>query len=126
MSLNPALAPLDFFRALHSQNYQQAWECLSDRSQTGIVKLLANSWKTHTYDELVDMFAKGTSVAKTYWEHFSRSLDLSTWLQQQYKPLGVSGHEVIVKASPTGAHLMVYQQGGQWKFGYLETFLDQQ
>lgn len=126
MSLNPAQAPLDFFRALHSRNYVQAWESLSERSQMGIVKLLANSWKANTADELTEMFAQGRSVAKTYWEHFITTLDLPTWLEQHYKPLGITGQEVIVKTSPAGVNMMAYQQGGQWKFGYLETFLDQQ
>lgn len=126
MTSSPAQAPLNFFRALQMNDYAQAWENLTERSQTSIVRILANSWKSHSLEELSEMFAQGQAVAKTYWEQFCQSLELQTWLSQSYQQLGASGSEVIVKTSPAGVHLLVYKQGEQWKFGYIETFLDQQ
>lgn len=124
MSFNPDQVPLAFFRALQNKDYVPAWQSLSQRSQDYIVRLLASSWKEHSVEELTEMFEKGQSVAKTYWEQFSKSVELSTWLEQSYRQLGVSGNEVIVKAAPSGVNLMVYRENNAWKFGYIETFLD--
>lgn len=124
MSLNPDQVPLAFFKALQSHNYPQAWTCLTHRSRETIVDLLAKSWKAHSAQELTRMFEHGHSVAEIYWQQFTRNLKIQTWLDQSYQQLGQSGSEVLVKASPSGVHLMVFQEAGGWKLGYIETFMD--
>lgn len=124
MSLNPDQIPLAFFKALQSQDYPQAWTHLTHRSRETIVDLLAKSWKAHSSKELTRMFEQGHSVAEIYWQQFTRNLKIPTWMAQSYQQMGQSGSEVLVKASPSGVYLMVFHEAGNWKFGYIETFMD--
>lgn len=124
LATNAAQAPLYFFQALQEKDYPRVWELLTERSQSMIVQMLARTWKAHSAEELIENFAAGGGVAQTYWQSFAQSVKLEQWLAQSYRQLGVSGQEVIVKATPSDVHLLVYQQGGRWKFGYIETFMD--
>ncbi len=124
MNESPAIVPLRFFRSLQSKDYAQLWACLSLHSQEMIVQILAKSLGSTDAQVLKSSFEKGQGTASLYWDAFRTSVQLETWLAQSYKPLGLSGNEVIVKASPSGANLMVLLEGTAWKFGYIETFLE--
>ena len=124
MSETPAAIPLRFFQALQQKDYILVWNSLSQYSQNMIVGILSQSWKEQTADEIRLSFEKGQSVARTYWDAFRNSIRLEEWLNQSYRSFGVSGNEVIVKATPSDLTMMVYREGTNWKFGYLETFLE--
>lgn len=124
MNETPAMIPLRFFQALQRQDYEQAWDYLSRQSQNMIVQILAKSWKAHSPQELEADFAQGLGVAQSYWKAFREQIQLDTWLQQSYRAFGVSGDEVMVKASPSGVILLVIREAQHWKFGYMETFLE--
>ncbi|PKL78009.1 MAG: hypothetical protein CVV27_04105 [Candidatus Melainabacteria bacterium HGW-Melainabacteria-1] len=121
-SESPATVPLRFFKALQQKDYIEAWNCLTPHSQQLIVAILAKSWRNSSANDLTQAFEKGQGVAKSYWDVFRGSIQLETWLSQSYRSYGLSGKEVIVKASPSNVTLLVYQQGREWKFGYMETF----
>lgn len=122
MSDSPAAVPLNFYRALQQKDYVRAWGLLTSHSQTMIIEILARSWKAQSADELRSAFDRGQGVAKSYWDVFRTSVKLQQWLSQTYRPFGVSGNEVIVKASPAKVTMLVINEGGHWKFGYMETF----
>lgn len=124
MNDSPATVPLRFFRCLQKRDYAQLWSCLSRHSQEMILQILAKSLASTDVQALRLAFEKGQGTASVYWDAFRASFQLDTWLAQSYKPFGVSGNEVIVKASPAGTTLMVFLEGNIWKFGYIETFLD--
>jgi len=122
--MSPDQVPLAFFKALQSHDYPKVWTYLTHHSRETILGLLAKSWKAHSAEELTRMFEHGHSVAEIYWQAFTRAMKMKIWLEQSYQQLGLSGAEVLVKASPSGVHLMMFQEAGQWKFGYIETFMD--
>lgn len=124
MSDSPATLPLNFFKSLQKKDYVTSWDCLTRHSQDLIVQMLAQSWEGQNAEQLKELFAKGQGPAKIYWDHFRKNLQLELWINQNYRPLGLSGREVIVKASPADVDLMVFKQGNDWKFGYMETFLE--
>ncbi|MGV3524849.1 MAG: hypothetical protein ACO1RX_11515 [Candidatus Sericytochromatia bacterium] len=119
-----ATVPLRFFQAVQQRDCVQIWNLLSQRSQRMIVELLAQGWKAHSREQLRAQFASGDAVARTYWASFAEAQQLDKWLQQSYRQLGNGSREVVVKASPSGVSLLVYQEAGQWKFGYIESFVD--
>jgi len=124
MSDSPAKLPLKFFQSLQAGDCVQTWELLSQRSQQMFVLLLAKSWPAHSVEALTEIFSTGGSVAQLYWKHFRENIQLQTWLVQSYQQLGGSQQEAIIKATPSGVHLLIYQEAGKWKLGYIETFLE--
>ncbi len=124
MNPNPDQIPLAFFKALQSRDYTKVWTLLTHHSRETIVGLLAKSWKVHSAEELARMFEHGHSIAEIYWQQFTQNTKMQTWLEQSYQQMGQTGSEILVKASPSGVHLMVFQEQGNWKLGYIETFMD--
>lgn len=124
MSDTPATLPLRFFKSLQNKDYVTTWDCLSRHSQEVIIQMLLRSWKDQTASNLQEVFAKAQAPARLYWDHFRQNLQMDLWLSQTYRPLGLSGNEVLVKASPADVTLMVFKQDKDWKFGYMETFLE--
>ncbi len=123
-TLAAARIPLDFFQALQHNHYDKVWTLLSRRSQSVIVRLLAQNLTHDTISSLEIAFAGAKEPAITYWKHFAESLDLNQWIQQQYQSLAESEGEILVKCSPSGVHLRMIQETNGWKFGYIETFMD--
>jgi hypothetical protein len=123
-TLATARIPLDFFQALQHKHYDKVWSLLSRRSQSVIVRLLAQNLPNDTISSLETAFANAKEPAITYWKHFAESLDLNHWIQQKYQSLAESEGEVLVKCSPSGVHLRIIQETNGWKFGYIETFMD--
>ena len=123
-TLAAARIPLDFFQALQHHHYAKVWSMLSRRSQSVIVRLLAQNLPHDTISSLEVAFAQAKEPAITYWKHFASSLDLNHWIQQQYQSLAESEGEVLVKCSPSGVHLRIIHEPQGWKFGYIETFMD--
>lgn len=124
MTTLPARIPLAFFQSLQSNDPIATWQSLSLRSQRVIVRLLAQQLPYDTISSLEKAFAQGKEPAITYWQNFRQSLDVTQWLQQQYQALAESNGEVLVKCLPSGIHLRVILENQQWKFGYIETFMD--
>lgn len=125
-NLAAARIPLDFFQALQRGHYDKIWSMLSRRSQSVIVRLLAQNLTHDTISSLEIAFANAKEPAITYWKHFAASLELNQWIQQQYQSLAESEGEILVKCSPSGVHLRMIQESTGWKFGYIETFMDTQ
>lgn len=124
MTLPAARVPLTFFQSLQNNDPITTWQSLSLRSQRVIVRLLAQQLPDDTISSLDAAFTQGKEPAITYWQSFRQSLDLSQWIQQQYQSLAESNGEVLVKCLPSGIHLRVILENQQWKFGYIETFMD--
>lgn len=123
-TLAAARIPLDFFQALQLKQYDKVWATLSRRSQSVIVRLLAQNLPHDTISSLETAFTNAKEPAITYWQHFATSLDLNHWIQQQYQSLAESEGEVLVKCMPSGVYLRIIQEPTGWKFGYIETFMD--
>lgn len=123
-TLAVARIPLDFFQALQRNHYDKIWAMLSRRSQSVIVRLLAQNLTHDTISSLETAFANTKEPALTYWKHFAASLDLNQWIQQHYQSLAESEGEILVKCSPSGVHLRIIKEPNGWKFGYIETFMD--
>lgn len=124
MSDSPAALPLRFFSALNNRDYVGVWNSLTQRSQDLIVQMLARTWTIQSAEGIAIAFSKGQGPAKIYWDHFRKTLQMELWMSQSFQPLGLSGNEVIIKATPANVHLLVFKQGNSWRFGYMETFLE--
>ena len=124
MSVTPARVPLDFFQSIQRQDVLKTWETLSRRSRSVIVRLLAQQLPNDTISSLEKAFAEGKEPALTYWKNFREATDLDQWIQQQYQAMAEAGGEVLVKCAPSNIHLRVFKEDNQWKFGYIETFMD--
>lgn len=122
--MTPDQVPLRFFQSLQQEDYQSTWELLTRHSQAKFIDNLVRSWKGQQANVLEHTFAKALFPAQLYWREFKKSLDLKTWLDQRYQQLGQGETEVIVKATPSEVHLLVYKENQQWKLGYIETFLE--
>ncbi len=119
-----AKVPLLFFQALQQQDALKIWGYLSQRSQSVIVRLLAQNLPHDTIHSLEKAFSEGREPALTYWKQFTKQLNPESWMVQNYQAMAESDGEILVKCLPSQVYLRVIREGEAWKFGYIETFMD--
>jgi hypothetical protein len=128
MHSSPAAAPLNFFRSLRQKHYELVWQSLSSYSQQVFIETLYASLKpaTTSLERLYSDFEKGKGWARTYWNDFAQNVKLDTWLSQKYQAYGDSDQRILVRIQPANMYLLVTKEAGEWRFGYFESFRDNQ
>lgn len=124
MNQHPEQVPLQFFKALASKKYDLVWALLTERSQDMFASLYARTSQQDDVEKIKAAFAQNSKFSKTYWNAFAENFQLNTWLSQSYQVVGKTKQQVMVRSTPANVQLLVLNENGHWKFGYIETFMD--
>jgi len=127
-SLSPAATvTARFFEAVYQMDYLTAWQCLTDKSQKHILQLVQKSEPKVSAEEIRRLFEQGDrSVLRGFWSQLRQSIGIEVWQKQRFEngPAGASAQEAFVSVKPANLKLYARQEGQNWKFGYVESFVE--
>ena len=122
----------EFFQGLKAKRFQQVWETLSSKSKTKITKEVVDAVKKAsggpiTQQDILKDFETGGPYSKAYWEAYVANFDPDMALKESKWEIGKvkdNYAEVILryKTAERPAILKLYKEGGEWRFGLVETF----
>lgn len=127
-SISPAASvTARFFDAVYQMDYLTAWQCLSSKSQNHIIQLVHKSEPKLSTEEIRRLFDQGDrSVLRGFWSQLRQSIGIEIWQKQRFEngPAGASAQEAFVSVKPANLQLYARQEGTDWKFGYVESFVE--
>lgn len=119
-----AEAPRNFFRSLAHRDYQRCWALLTPTSQQALIQLIVGN---STIDPAVvrQRFEQGdASVRSAFWETLRERVKAEAWAQETYRyKQAIATDRALIQALPAAVDLTVVHSGGEWRFGYAESFL---
>lgn len=119
-----AEAARSFFQAMYNQSYTQAWGLLTEASKNGISQLVGREAGVSTA-EIRQMFdSSNPTIMQNFWPTMRKSMKIDVWAKQSYTLSSQNGSQAWVTASPQGVKMLMKYEGGRWKLGYMETFMD--
>lgn len=124
--ITPLTAPKYFFWYVYRKDYPKAWELLSEKSKTVIVReiALAVNEPVHYSEQSIRraMDNYETPFAETFWGAFRQNLEIETWVKQNFTLLESGSTRALVRVEPIGIDLQILFENGLWRLGYAETF----
>ena len=121
-----------FFKGLKAKNFQQVWGLLTSKSKAKIGKEVADRIKKESgspvsEEEIVRDFETGGPYSRAYWEAYVQNFDPDMALKDSKWEVGQikdTYAEVILryKTAERPAVIRLYKEGGEWRFGLVETF----
>lgn len=117
-------APRSFFRALAHRDYQRCWAILTPTSQQALIQLIVGN-STIDPEQVRKRFEQGDpSVRNSFWEVLRERVKADAWAQETYRyKQAIAADRALIQALPAAVDLTVVHSGGEWRFGYAETFL---
>jgi len=116
------------FKAMKQKDYPGIWKYISARSRTTIVDTTAKGVvKSYSREQVKTDFSIGGLIAKSYWDEYLRYFDPDTALEQskwEIGPVTRQQAEIVLqhRKSDHPARLKMFNEGGQWKVGLIESF----
>ncbi|MCS6267437.1 MAG: hypothetical protein H2174_07705 [Vampirovibrio sp.] len=142
-AMPPEKAAQQFFQLFMSNQFAPSFECFSKKSQNHFLEWSFNHLKAQhpkaieaselSTKEVHIMFKRNDpSLIQSFWKHFYFNSGAGEIYQFGYfEPDTITGNEATVAVRleyPNGqkgsTKLTMVKEGGQWKFGYLESGLD--
>ncbi len=124
--ITPLTAPKYFFWYVYRKDYAKAWELLSEKSKTVIVReiALAVNEPVHYSEQNIRraMDNYETPFAETFWGAFRQNLEIETWVKQNFTLLETGSTRALVRVEPIGIDLQILFEDSLWRLGYAETF----
>lgn len=121
----PAQAAFNFFKAMYDEDYATAWRLLSNQSKQVIVQALSEETELSSA-EVMQMFNQQDELLlEHFWPTMRESMEIESWVSQSYSVQKVQGSQAQVMVSPVGQTLLMKLEGGHWKLGYAESFMDE-
>ena len=120
-----------FFIALKEKRFADAWDLLTAKSKDTIIDEVyrgINKTNTKIGKEVVkEEFDKKGELFKIFWDTFIKKFDADTVLEQSVWNVGKikSDRAVLIlryKRSEYDSELQIYNEGGKWRFGLVESY----
>jgi len=123
----PTDAVKTFYEAVNNETYDIAWSSLTQKSQAKIVDMVATDEKLDA-SAVKNLFdTNDAAIRKGFWSSFKNSSKVSEFAPGAvYKVTSDKGDMVVVELTNKLVTLdsKAFKENGQWKLGYIETFLD--
>jgi hypothetical protein len=116
------------FKAMKQRDYPGIWKSISAKSRGTIVDITARGVaKTYSREQVETDFTIGGLIAKSYWDEYLRYFDPDAVLEQsrwEMGPVSRQQAEIVLqhRKSDHPARLKMFNEGGQWKVGLIESF----
>ena len=120
-----------FFRSLKSGSYGQAWSLLSVKSRETIIDDIYRGSKSsgteYAKQQIAGDMKAGGMIAGSYWKGVLQSFDPNAVLEESRWEAGSVRSDraqllITHKKSKSPAQLQMFNEGGLWKVGLVESF----
>ncbi|MGE5624287.1 MAG: hypothetical protein ACM3ZT_01940 [Bacillota bacterium] len=115
-----------FFNAVSSKNYAAAWSAFTRHTQDLVVQNVADSEKMSVQDVRKLFDTNDESIQAGFWESFRQSSQSPVIaglpMSAAGKQLDADGSVSISFTNGNQVTVLMYQEGGGWKVGWMETF----
>ncbi len=124
----PEGATQTFYTSVNSEKFDISWKSLSKTSQDKIVAMVAEEEKMDPKEVQKLFDANAQAIQAGFWKSFKNSSKVDQYAPgAAYKVVKVDGNEAQVQLTNKLVVLdsKAFKEDGQWKMGYVESFMDQ-
>lgn len=119
-----AEAARSFFQAMYDEDYAQAWALLTETTKNRFSQLVAKEAGTTTAHIRQLFDRQDPAIMENFWPTMRESMEIDTWAAQNFQLQKQNGNQAWVMARPQDVRLQMKLEGGHWKLGYTESFMD--